>query len=40
VTSLRRVAFGPLQLGDLAEGAVRRLVPARSSGLRAAARLT
>ncbi len=39
VTALRRVAFGPLQLGDLAEGAVRRLVPAEVERLRAAARL-
>ena len=39
VTALRRVAFGPLALGDLAEGGVRRLVPAEVERLRAAARM-
>ena len=39
VVSLQRIAFGPLQLGDLPAGAVRRLVPAEVERLRAAARL-
>jgi 23S rRNA pseudouridine2605 synthase len=39
VVSLQRIAFGPLQLGDLPAGAVRRLVPAEVERLRAAGRL-
>ena len=38
VRALRRVAFGPLRLGDLREGAVRRLSPAEVERLRRAAR--
>jgi 23S rRNA pseudouridine2605 synthase len=37
VRRLRRVAFGPLRLGDLPEGAARRLTPAEVERLRAAA---
>ncbi|HET6505573.1 MAG TPA: pseudouridine synthase [Baekduia sp.] len=37
VTELRRVAFGPLRLGDLGEGRVRRLSPAEVQRLRDAA---
>ena len=37
VRRLSRVAFGPLRLGDLAEGAVRRLSPAEVQRLRDAA---
>jgi 23S rRNA pseudouridine2605 synthase len=37
VVSLRRVAFGPLRLGDLREGHVRRLSPAEVQRLRDAA---
>lgn len=37
VTALRRVAFGPLRLGGMREGAVRRLTPAEVERLRAAA---
>ncbi|QEC48622.1 rRNA pseudouridine synthase [Baekduia soli] len=37
VRKLSRVAFGPLRLGDLAEGAVRRLSPAEVQRLRDAA---
>jgi 23S rRNA pseudouridine2605 synthase len=37
VQRLARVAFGPLRLGDLAEGAVRRLSPAEVQRLRDAA---
>jgi 23S rRNA pseudouridine2605 synthase len=37
VKRLSRVAFGPLRLGDLAEGAVRRLSPAEVQRLRDAA---
>jgi 23S rRNA pseudouridine2605 synthase len=36
VVALRRVAFGPLPLGDLAEGRARRLSASEVSGLRAA----
>ncbi|MBI5103507.1 MAG: rRNA pseudouridine synthase, partial [Solirubrobacterales bacterium] len=36
VRRLRRVAFGPLRLGDLPEGAARRLSPAEVERLRAA----
>ncbi|MEA2308931.1 MAG: rRNA synthase [Thermoleophilaceae bacterium] len=38
VVELRRVAFGPLRLGDLAEGRHRRLTAAEVERLRAAAR--
>jgi 23S rRNA pseudouridine2605 synthase len=38
VRTLKRVAFGPLQLGDLREGAVRRLTPQEVERLRGAAR--
>jgi 23S rRNA pseudouridine2605 synthase len=38
VVDLRRVAFGPLRLGDLEEGAHRRLTAAEVERLRAAAR--
>jgi 23S rRNA pseudouridine2605 synthase len=38
VRSLKRVAFGPLRLGDLREGAVRRLSPHEVERLRRAAR--
>ena len=38
VRNLRRVAFGPLRLGDLGEGKVRRLSPAEVQRLRDAAR--
>ncbi len=37
VAKLKRVAFGPLRLGDLAEGRVRRLSPAEVQRLRDAA---
>ncbi|MBI2216380.1 MAG: rRNA pseudouridine synthase [Candidatus Rokubacteria bacterium] len=37
VLALRRVAFGPIELGDLPIGAVRDLVPREVSALRAAA---
>jgi 23S rRNA pseudouridine2605 synthase len=37
VKRLARVAFGPLRLGDLAEGGVRRLSPAEVQRLRDAA---
>jgi len=37
VTALRRVAFGPLRLGDLAEGRARRLTPPEIQRLRDAA---
>lgn len=37
VEALQRVAFGPLRLGDLAEGGVRRLSPAEVQRLRDAA---
>jgi 23S rRNA pseudouridine2605 synthase len=37
VTRLRRVAFGPLRLGDLAEGQARRLTPPEVQRLRDAA---
>ena len=37
VKRLSRVAFGPLRLGDLAEGGVRRLSPAEVQRLRDAA---
>jgi 23S rRNA pseudouridine2605 synthase len=37
VESLERIAFGPLRLGDLREGGVRRLPPAEVERLRAAA---
>jgi len=37
VVQLHRVAIGPLQLGDLAVGAVRHLTPAELQALRAAA---
>jgi 23S rRNA pseudouridine2605 synthase len=37
VTKLQRVAFGPLRLGDLGEGKVRRLSPAEVQRLRDAA---
>jgi 16S rRNA U516 pseudouridylate synthase RsuA-like enzyme len=33
VSALRRVRFGPIALGDLPEGAARRLTPAEHSGL-------
>jgi 16S rRNA U516 pseudouridylate synthase RsuA-like enzyme len=36
VSALRRVAFGPLRLGDLPEGAHRRLTPAEVERLRKA----
>jgi pseudouridine synthase len=36
VTDLQRVAFGPLQLGRLAEGSVRRLRPSEEAALRTA----
>lgn len=39
LTSLERVAFGPLRLGDLPEGASRRLTAAEVERLRAAASL-
>lgn len=38
VTKLSRIAFGPLRLGDLPEGAVRRVTPAEVERLRGAAR--
>jgi 23S rRNA pseudouridine2605 synthase len=38
VVELRRTAFGPLRLGDLAEGRHRRLTPAEVERLRAAAK--
>jgi 23S rRNA pseudouridine2605 synthase len=38
VVELRRVAFGPLRLGDLAAGAHRRLTKAEVERLRGAAR--
>jgi 23S rRNA pseudouridine2605 synthase len=37
VARLQRVAFGPLRLGDLGEGHVRRLSPAEVQRLRDAA---
>ncbi|MDX6715745.1 MAG: rRNA synthase, partial [Baekduia sp.] len=37
VHKLKRVAFGPLRLGDLGEGHVRRLSPAEVQRLRDAA---
>jgi 23S rRNA pseudouridine2605 synthase len=37
VTALRRVAFGPLRLGGMREGSVRRLTPREVERLRAAA---
>ncbi len=37
VRDLRRVRFGPLELGTLREGAARRLAPAEIEALRAAA---
>jgi 23S rRNA pseudouridine2605 synthase len=35
VKRLQRVAYGPLRLGDLAEGGVRKLTPAEVERLRA-----
>jgi 23S rRNA pseudouridine2605 synthase len=37
VTTLRRIAFGPLRLGDLPEGQARRLTPPEVQRLRDAA---
>jgi pseudouridine synthase len=37
VAALRRVRFGPIELGDLAEGRARRLGPEEVAALRAAA---
>jgi 16S rRNA U516 pseudouridylate synthase RsuA-like enzyme len=38
VTGLRRIAFGPVALGDLAPGAVRPLTAAEVDALRASGR--